>query len=242
VAAFYLRDPGGGMTLAQAQAAPGWMPYDKVLTLGFLPYPVWLRLETPPHPMGTALRIRIRTAYLDEVRLFVPQPGGAYQERVAGDRWPFSSRDQPDTALPFNWTADQAGGPTQIYLRILGVNSMAAYVEVLTVAESEDKRDLEQTFFALFLGTMMTVLAWSAWRAGVTRDPATALFSVYQATATMMSFGLLGYASRYLFPHSAGGDTFTNWTAAVGTQNQRDDGGRLLRTAAAAASGTCRAT
>ncbi|NDG42504.1 MAG: hypothetical protein EBY28_24920, partial [Betaproteobacteria bacterium] len=109
-----------------------------------------MRLETPPHPAGTALRIRIRPAYVDEVRLYVPQPGGAYQERVAGDRWPFSSREHSDTAMSFDWTADPAAGPTPIYLRILSANSMTAYVEVLTVAESEDKRDLEQTFFGLF--------------------------------------------------------------------------------------------
>jgi len=211
VAASYLRDPGGSMTLAQAQAAPGWTPYGEVLALGFLPYPVWLRLETPPHPTGTALRIRIRPAYVDEVRLYVPKPGGAYQERVAGDRWPFSSREHSDTALSFDWSPNQSTDPTPIYLRILSANSMTAYVEVLTVAESEDKRDLEQTFFGLFLGTMVALLAWSVWRAVTQRDPVVALFSVYQASSTLMSFGLLGYASRYLFPHSAGGDTLTNW-------------------------------
>ena len=215
VASSYLRDPGGSMTLAQAQAAQGWAPYGEVLSIGYLPYPVWLRLETPPHPADIALRIRIRPSYLDEVRLFVPQAGGTYQERVAGDRWPFRSREHSDTALAFDWTAGPAAGPPQIYLRILGVNSMTAYFEVLTVAESEDKRDLEQTFFGLFLGTMVAVLAWSVWQAGATRDPATALFSVYQLTSTMMNFGLLGYASRYLFPHSAGGDTFTNWMVLV---------------------------
>ena len=210
VATAYLRDLGGSMTLAQAQAAPGWTPGGEVLALGFLPYPVWLRLETPKHPVGTALRIRIRPAYLDEVRLFVPQPGGAYHERVAGDRWPFSSREQTDTALSFDWPAGLAEVPTPIYLRVLTTSSMTVYAEVLTIAESEDKRDFEQSLFGLYLGLMGATLVWGTWRAITGRDLVFALFSLYQAASTALSFGLLGYASRYLFPHGAGGDAFTS--------------------------------
>jgi signal transduction histidine kinase len=210
VAAAYLHDRDGSMTLQQAQAAPGWTPSADMLGLGFLPFPVWLRLETPKHAAGTALRIRIRPAYLDEVRLFVPQPGGAYLERVAGDRWPFNRREHSDTALSFDWPAGLAEVPTPIYLRVLTTSSMTVYAEVLTVAEAEDKRDFEKSLFGVYLGVMAVTLVWGTWRAIAGRDLVFALFSLYQASSMALSIGLLGYASRYLFPQDAGGDTFTS--------------------------------
>lgn len=210
--AAYLRDPGGSLTLAQVQAAPGWTPYGDVLSLGYVPYPVWIRLDVAPQVVDTLQRIRIRPAFVDEVRLFLPGPHGRFEERVAGDRWPFMRRDHSDTAMSFDWRvpAVDAVAPSTIFIRVSTTSAMTVYAEFLSPARAQDKRDLEQIATGLYLGIMLMVLAWAVASAMATRDWIVLSFAVYQANSTLMGFGLLGYASRYFFPDSAGGDLFTS--------------------------------
>lgn len=217
--AAFLRDPGGNLTLAQVQAAPGWTPYGDVLSLGYVPYPVWLRLELSPHVADTLLRIRFRPAFVDEVRLFLPARDGGFDERAAGDLSPFIGREHSDTAVSFDWRvpalAASAVAPVPIFIRVSTTSVMTVYAEVLSPARAEDKRDLEQIVTGLYLGIMLMVLAWAVASALATRDKIVLSFAVYQANSTLMGFGLLGYASRYFFPDSAGGDLFTSYTVLL---------------------------
>ena len=97
----FLLDPGGTWTIAQVATvqAPGFSPLPRQLPspLGDPTSPgvvLWLRLtlERPPAGPDEAW-LEVAPATLDDVRLFVPQPGGGFSERRSGQAWPWSERE-----------------------------------------------------------------------------------------------------------------------------------------------------
>ncbi len=208
----WLADVQGRLTPDQVVQAGGWRPLPEVLSLGYLPHPVWLRLQLEPAAPGVPLQLRMRPAFVDDVRLYLPQPGGGLAEQRSGDRVPWAQRPGSDTALVFQWTPDAACGGAchTVWLRLQSTSALVAQLVVLAPAQAQQRRDTEQLLIGSFLGLMAAVWAWSLWQAVQRRDLVLAWFSAYQGLSLLMSLGLLGVTARWLFPHSAGADSFTS--------------------------------
>ena len=120
----FLLDPGGTWTIAQVATvqAPGFNPLPRQLPspLGDPTSPgvvLWLRLtlERPPAGPDEAW-LEVAPATLDDVRLFVPQPGGGFSERRSGQAWPWSEREV-DYRQPL-FRPQPGDAPTTYYLRL----------------------------------------------------------------------------------------------------------------------------
>ena len=120
----FLLDPGGTWTIAQVATvqAPGFSPLPRQLPspLGDPTSPgvvLWLRLtlERPPAGPDEAW-LEVAPATLDDVRLFVPQPGGGFSERRSGQAWPWSEREVDYRQPLFRLQPEVE--PTTYYLRL----------------------------------------------------------------------------------------------------------------------------
>lgn len=208
----WLADPQSRLTPAGLAHATGWQALPDVLSLGYQPHPVWLRLQLQPTAPGVPLQLRMRPAFVDDVRLYLPRPGGGFTEQRSGDRVPWVQRPGSDTALVFGWTPEPACSADchTVWLRLQSTSTLTAQLAVLEPAQALQQRDAEQLLIGGFLGLMAAVFAWSLWQAVQRRDLVLAWFSAYQGLSLLMSVGLLGVAARWLFPGSDGADSFTS--------------------------------
>jgi signal transduction histidine kinase len=188
-------DDSGVKDLQQASEVASWSPYSNVLALGFVAKPVWIKVELPQDLQEQELRLRIRPSYLDQVKIYLPQKAGGYVERVTGDRMPYASRENSDTALSVSWRAFAHAPP--IYLQIKTTSTMKVFIELFDFEEAANKRDIEHTFFGIYLGVMLMLMLWSFWLVWQVRDVIVFWFACYQFVLLQMALGLLGYSARY---------------------------------------------
>jgi len=90
----YWQDASGQMAWPEVQGQH-FTPIAGVLSLGYTPAAVWVKLRiTPPQPRpaNDKLILRIRPVYLDEISLFDPLDTSA-KSRVVGDRTNFSDEE-----------------------------------------------------------------------------------------------------------------------------------------------------
>ncbi len=91
-----LRDPGGALGV-EAVSEPGmqarFRPLADGLGLAYTDDVIWLRVELQRAAQAPERwRLELTSTYLDDVRLFVPLPGGGHEELQAGDRFAFAQR------------------------------------------------------------------------------------------------------------------------------------------------------
>ena len=160
----YWEDPTGDLPF-ESVAAQEFTPYDGVLSRGFTPAAVWLRLEVVPPPgMSTqdSLVLRIRPVYLDEVRLYDPLDTSG-KVRVVGDRTNYS--DEEYKSLTHTFVIPGGDQPRQIWLRLKTSSTSLIAVEALTrqeMAEAEI-RLLASNFVVMALIAVFLILVFINW-------------------------------------------------------------------------------
>ena len=196
-----LEDPAGTLSVDEAARAD-FQPVGPILTKGYTDSAHWLRLVVRAPTDGSALVLRIRPAFVDEVTLFEPTPDGGWTRRVTGDRTPFLARDRAAVTLGF--VVHPPEPQTTYYLRLKTTSASLLNVDALEPHAAE-ARDLRLNLFQMFyLGVMLGLLFLAITNYLATRDRVVVWFIVYQASYLLYNLALLGYLAPLLPTAPAG--------------------------------------
>ncbi len=154
-----LADPGGKLDAAQAAAAPGWTALPGNLSAGFSDAAIWLRLPlliAALPEQGWVLWFS--NALLDDVRVHVRQPDGAWQllghsgEDVPRARWPVDYRSPTFQFSP------HSAGPQWLLIRLQSKNALATRLEVWQRLDFDNYSRREGLFFGLYFGFYLLLI------------------------------------------------------------------------------------
>jgi signal transduction histidine kinase len=199
VATAYLKDPSQRLTIEEvAQRSANFTPAPNGFAAGYTHHVHWLRFELRPlfaDPSPTVLEIR--PPFLDDVRLFIPREGGGFDEKVAGDRLPFSSREIPHYGLAFSIPPLPPEGRS-FYIRLQTSSSSVMALRHWTQEGYGNVKTQESAALGLYYGillSLLTLLAWQGhWRSsGLHRS-----FLVFTAAITLSLLGMNGLVAPFL--------------------------------------------
>lgn len=193
----FLTDPAGSLSIEQVVRAD-FQPVGTMLSRGYTDAVHWLRLSVKAPDHGDAVELRIRPTYLDEVRLFEPDPAspGGWQTRVTGDRYSYQERDRAAVTLVF--VVHPQAPQTVYYLRLKTTSTSLLYVEALAsrVAPVEDLRLLG--IQVAYLGVMLWLLSWAVHDYAVRRQSMTGWFVACQVVHIFYDLAIMGYLAPFV--------------------------------------------
>ena len=207
----WLMDARGQQTLADVQSGP-WQPAPDVLSLGYRPDVLWVRLNVRVTQPGHALVLRIRPSYLDHVRLYLPDPQhpGRWQSRDTGDTLPFATRDHASAALAFTWQPPQVGDHI-LFVRVSSSSSLMFHVQALDPREANFLDTQLDAVLIFHLSIMLCMALWGWLDYTLTRRVVNLWFIAAQLNAVVLALSLQGYMAALLpEPWSATGHVLTS--------------------------------
>ncbi len=214
----FLVDRAGVLSIDHVIQADDFQPVGPLLSRGYTDAVHWLRLSVTAPDRGDTVELRIRPTFLDEVRLFEPDPAspGGWNTRVTGDRYSYQDRDRAAVTLAF--VVRPQAPQTVYYLRLKTSSASLLHVEALAsrVAQIEDMKLLG--IQALYLGVMLWLLSWAVHDYANQRQAITGLFMMCQLVHILYDLATMGYLAPFLPTQSAPmGDLATSLLVVAAT-------------------------
>jgi two-component system, sensor histidine kinase LadS len=164
----YWEDTSDQATWQQAQAET-FTPYDSILSRGYTPHPIWIRLEIRPTEKNQAndkLILRIRPIYLDAITLFDPLDTSA-KLRITGDQTKY--RDEEYKSLSHTFVIPTGDQPRTVWLQLKATSTTLMHVEALSLAEmqQDEHRLMASYYFSLsfiLIFLIVVLLNWINYR------------------------------------------------------------------------------
>ncbi|MDZ4239514.1 MAG: sensor histidine kinase [Hydrogenophaga sp.] len=196
----WLEDLTGGMTWEDARRSEaGLVPFNGLLTSGYGHAPIWVRLRIDPQqgtaPGSDTVFLRIRPAYLDDIRVFDPMGSPAARPAV-GDRHPLANQDEPATT--FLLKLPRGAEPRSVWVRVQSSSTRLAFFEVLEPAALRASQSRIDHFGALYLGVIAVFVVWGLVQVLIRRESLLWAFIAYEVITLGFGFCLLGFAQLYL--------------------------------------------
>lgn len=186
-----LEDRSGTLSIEEAVQAK-FLPSEPILSKGYTDSVHWLRIVVRPRADGGELILRIRPAFLDEIKLYEAAPSvpGGWKTRVTGDRTPYLERERASMVLGF---AIKPAQPENVYyLRLKTTSTSLLNVEALAPHQAQIK-DMRLTLYqTVYLGFMLALLVWAVNDYLSSRQRVVAWFGFHQATYIALNFAFLG--------------------------------------------------
>lgn len=198
-----LEDRTGTLSIAEAAQAT-FLPSDAILSKGYTDSVHWLRIVVRSRADGGELVLRIRPGFLDEIKLYEPEPAvpGGWKTRVTGDRTPYLARERASLVLGF---AIKPVKPDSVYyLRLKTTSSSILNVEALEPHQAQIKDMWLGMYQTGYLGFMLSLLVWAINNYVSSRQRVLAWFILHQLTYLFHSFALMGWLAPLLAPDSSG--------------------------------------
>jgi signal transduction histidine kinase len=197
-----LRDPGGKFNLDQVREldrSGAFRPLTGNLGLGYTSDAAWLRLSLQKGLDAPAdWLLQARPAYLDDVRLYIPDGKGGYQEQRAGDMLPVDARATPSLNPAFSFGL--AAGENVLYLRIRTTSTLAALVSIWPQQTHMSPPYGEYLFYGLYFGILLAVLLFNLINWIFLRRAIFGLYSLYLALTTCFSLAASGLLGLLILP------------------------------------------
>lgn len=193
----FLKDHSQRLTIEEvAQRSADFTPAPNGFAAGYTHDVHWLSFKLYPLDTGPSL-LEIRPPFLDEVRLFIPRADGGFDEKVAGDRLPFSSREIPQYGLALTIPPLPPEGLT-FYARLQTTSSSVMALRHWTPDDFGNAKTNEAAALGLYYGvllSLLTILTWQGqWRSsGLQRS-----FLVFTAAITLSLLGMNGLVAPVL--------------------------------------------
>ncbi|MGZ8158711.1 MAG: 7TM-DISM domain-containing protein [Methylobacter sp.] len=198
-----LEDRTGTLSIAEAAQAT-FLPSGAILSKGYTDSAHWLRIVVRPCADGGELVLRIRPAFLDEIKLYEAElavPGG-WKTRVTGDRTPYLARERASVVLGF--MIKPVKPESVYYLRLKTTNSSILNVEALEPHQAQIK-DMRLTMYQTgYLGFMLSLLVWAINNYAYSRQRVIAWFILHQITHLCHNFALMGWLAPLLASDPSG--------------------------------------
>ncbi len=192
-----LEDPGGRLAIGDVVASD-FEPGGRLLAKGYTDAALWLRLKLRAPGGDGGVVLRIEPMQLDDLRLYGQGPDG-WSERVGGDRHPFAQRESSDVAATFLVHPDPREGSVY-YLRLHTTSTAVLRVMGLASRDAGEAAGRAHLLSGLYLGVMGGIVLWVALQHGLMPPLLWRRFLAWQGNSFAMSFCLMGFASKYLFP------------------------------------------
>ncbi|MCF8211230.1 MAG: PAS domain-containing protein [Rhodoferax sp.] len=195
-----LVDADGSETIASV-SAPGaaqrFTPLDGLFSAGYTRKVHWLRFSVQA-PAAGSWWLEVMPPFLDDLRLFEPSNSG-FAERRAGDRLPFSSREEEYRGFIFKLAlADSA--PHTFYLRLQTTSASLVTLQLWQPERFQGSKDFDHVVMGLLLGVFVLVLLLNLLLWWGTREPLYGWFSLYVGANLLLNFAFTGLAAQYLLP------------------------------------------
>jgi two-component system, sensor histidine kinase LadS len=184
----YWQDASGQATWQQAQTEP-FTPYSGILSRGYTPHPIWIRLEiTPTEKTKTdnKLILRVRPVYLDAITLYDPLDTNG-KLRTTGDQIEY--RDEEYKSLSHTFVIPAGDKPRTVWLQLKATSTTLMHVEALSLEDmqQDEHRLMASYYFSLsfiLIFLIVVLLNWINYReflyaAFVVRN---AIYFVYTAS------------------------------------------------------------
>ncbi|HEY8034115.1 MAG TPA: 7TM-DISM domain-containing protein [Methylobacter sp.] len=192
-----LEDRAGTLSIAEAAQAK-FLPADAILSKGYTDSAHWLRIVVRPCADGGELVLRIRPAFLDEIKLYEPEPAvpGGWKTRVTGDRTPYLARERASVVLGF--TIKPVKPESVYYLRLKTTSSSILNVEALEPHQAQIKDMRLGMYQTGYLGFMLSLLVWAINNYAYSRQRVVAWFILHQFAHLCHNFALMGWLAPLL--------------------------------------------
>jgi two-component system, sensor histidine kinase LadS len=184
----YWEDTSDQATWQQAKNAT-FTPYDGILSRGYTPHPIWIRLELTPTEKSNAadkLILRLRPVYLDAITLYDPLDSSE-KLRTTGDQTEY--RDEEYKSLSHTFVIPAGDQPRTVWLQLKATSTSLMHVEALSLEDmqNDEHRMMVSYYFSLsfiLIFLIVVLLNWINYReflyaAFVVRN---AIYFVYTAS------------------------------------------------------------
>lgn len=160
----YWEDTSDQATWQQAQTET-FAPYDGILSRGYTPHPIWIRLEITPTKTSKAndkLIVRVRPVYLDAITLHDPLDTSEKLRRT-GDQTAY--RDEEYKSLSHTFVIPAGDQPRTIWLQLKATSTTLMHVEALSLEDmqQDEHRLMASYYFSLSLILIVLIVVLLNW-------------------------------------------------------------------------------
>ena len=202
----FMEDPDGRLTVDDIRSGA----YDgrfaagrsDVENFGFSPSAYWVKFILPAGTAQTQqLLLELSWPVLDRVEFFYPVDGDRYASRIAGDRFPWATRDFKHHNLVFSVPL-RPGRESTYYLRVQSEGTISLPMRLWTIdAFATHDRDA-QLLYGLFYGLAIALALYNLLLYAMIRDPAYLYYVCYAVPYGIFLAMIDGHAFQYLWPGS----------------------------------------
>lgn len=199
-----LRDTGGQLTVAELPGlAERFMPLSgSALNAGYTRDAVWLRVSVRRHADAPhEWRLEIRPAFLDDLRLYMPDADKGYRVDRQGDRLAFSTRPFPYRNPLFTLELPDDTS-RQFYLRVASTSSLMVIPSVTTPEVFRERAQRWLVGLSLFFGVLIAMIAVNLLYTAALRDRFFAAYAVFLALELISFSSVEGLLAQLLFQES----------------------------------------
>lgn len=179
----------------------GFTEFDGVLSRGYRPDLLWLRVRIGAHCGDAAddLVLRVRPSYLDDIHVFdsvVDEMAFA----VMGDRHPVDTDAYP--SLYFNAVLPDGDTPRDIWVRVNTTSTQLIDIDVLRMDDALTRDRQHELFSMLYIAALVVFLGWGLVTWFESRERLLLVFVTKQFVGLVYSLAYLGYF-RLVWPDAA---------------------------------------
>jgi two-component system, sensor histidine kinase LadS len=208
-----LEDATGALSFDEAREAT-FKPFSGVLTRGYTPSSFWFKLVVSEAPDGGEVQLRVRPTFLDDVRLYEPDPVHTQQwrERVGGDR--FTAAAQGRVTTPLGFTLARSSQPqTTYYLRVQTQSSSMVYLQALPKNQALTLDGQLMAWQMVYTAILLWMALWALQDYWLHRSVSSLSFFAYQLCNVVYGTYILGFAIFWPSLEGAHGlDRMTSWS------------------------------
>ncbi|MGZ5556978.1 MAG: 7TM-DISM domain-containing protein [Methylobacter sp.] len=187
-----LEDRTGTLSIEEAVQAK-FLPSGPILSKGYTDSVHWVRIVVRPCVDSGELVLRIRPTFLDEIKLYEPDPAvpDGWKIRVTGDRTPYLARERTSVVLGF---AIKPFKPESVYyLRLKTTSSSILNIEALEPHQAQIKDMWISIYQTGYLAFMLSLLIWAINNYASSRQPVIAWFIIHQIIFLFLNVALMGW-------------------------------------------------
>jgi len=184
-----------GQAVIEQVTQSSFESFEHLLAKGYSKHPIWIKV-TYEKVGKEDLILRILPTYLDEVTLY-QRVGQQWVSSSTGDRYPFSGRDNQNTALSFNLNPQ---AEDVIYLRLQTTSTSLMSLEVVTknhFSQLEGRRD---TLLGIYFGTLIILMLISTTIGWLSKQTHWRLFALFEFFELLYASAFTGYMPRFILP------------------------------------------
>ncbi len=200
-----LKDPDGDLTIQQIVKKKNELPFKPSFSanpnLGLSGAVHWVRFRLRDHygyhPDRRWL-LELDFPFADQAEMFIPAPGGGYEQETLGDRRKFSDRTWKHRSLIFTLGRVPENG-ADYYLRVEASGSLQLPLRIWTPAALSSHLASENLILGIYYGIMLAMLLYNLFVYTVIREQNYLRYCEYLFLFLCLQVAATGHGFQYLW-------------------------------------------